>query len=121
MVDLYDFTFWAFVAVAVAVVVPMTRPGLRRSALALIDLGFLAYLLNGSIAALNLVLVGLLAAWLGLRGLAGRARWVVVWLGGLAALGLFVLHKRPELAFEIGLGRVNPILAALGFSYAVLR
>ncbi len=39
----------------------------------------------------------------------------------MATLILFVIHKLPRLGDEAGLGAINPILTAVGFSYVALR
>lgn len=116
--DVYNVQFWWVVAVAMMVLIPLRHPGLRKWAFATINLLMVWLMLkSGVLAALAIVAVG----WVALRA-GGR------WTGGIAtaavavaALGLFLIHKRPELGAGTNLERIDPILGAIGYSYVVLR
>lgn len=116
-VDLYSVQFWWIVGLALLAVVPLTRARARAWALAGLNLGFLGLLLRQEVV---YVLSGLVAAWLGLRLVAGRAGAVVASAGGLATLGLFLVHKMPGLLAP-GPGRITDALTVVGFSYVALR
>jgi D-alanyl-lipoteichoic acid acyltransferase DltB (MBOAT superfamily) len=118
-VDLFGAEFWLAVAAGLIVLVPLTRAPLRRWAWALLNLGFLLVLLGRGVA---VVAGGALLLYLILKLLeAGRGGLVLWSVTGCGLVGLFVLHKLPGVSRDLGLGRLNPILAAVGFSYAALR
>jgi D-alanyl-lipoteichoic acid acyltransferase DltB (MBOAT superfamily) len=119
-IDLYSVRFWVFAGLAILVVTPLKTPAARRWALAAVNLGFLTLLLGNGVA---IVALALLAAWLLLRvaflgGWAGKTALVAI---AAATLGLFLIHKLPGRAALFGLSAVNPLLAAIGFSYLALR
>ena len=60
-------------------------------------------------------------AWVVLRSCRRPFGRILLGLGGVATLFLFVIHKLPKLGDETGLGAINPILTAIGFSYVALR
>jgi alginate O-acetyltransferase complex protein AlgI len=158
--DLYKPDFWCVLAVAVLVLVPLTSPLLRKWAWAAINLAFLglmlgvpdpqrlaellqrhamrdaAWLVAGS--GLGMACAGLLAAWVVLQAVQWRRLGVLpLTVGGLAVLGLFLIHKLPaetlhdsdrvrELfdAIQLTSARVQPLkalLVGIGFSYVALR
>ncbi|HET6884350.1 MAG TPA: MBOAT family O-acyltransferase [Pirellulales bacterium] len=165
-VDLYKPDFWCVLTVAVLVLTPLVSPILRKWAWAAINLVFLGVLLGypaperlrellhrgafqeaalfvGS-SRLALVCGGVLAAWLVLKAIARlqaigfrRLSMLPLFLGGVAVLGLFLLHKvhsqtlhdydrYRELLEAAGLtsSRLQPLkslLLAIGFSYVALR
>lgn len=165
-VDLYKPDFWCVLAVAVLVLVPIVSPRLRKWAWSAINVGFLCMLLGlpdarrieellyqGNFVGVRNLLVcsrpvfvlgGVLVAWLVLQAIQFLRvrRWrrlslLPLLAGGLAVLGLFLLHKlhsdtlydeyrSKELMLSLGLtsARVLPlksILVAIGFSYVALR
>jgi D-alanyl-lipoteichoic acid acyltransferase DltB (MBOAT superfamily) len=115
-VDLYSVQFWWIVALAMALVVPLTRPRARSWALAGLNLGFLTLLLRQEMPFVLAVVAG---AWLGLKVVA-RLGGAAALLFGAAVLALFLVHKLPGL---IGpeTWPLRSALAALGFSYVALR
>ena len=118
-VDLYSVRFWAAVAVAVALMVPLATGKARRVVFAAFNLAFLGLYLRGGVAG---VAAGVVVAWLVLRALpAPRLGPLALALGGSAVLGLFLLHKLPGLGSGTIAARVNPILTVVGFSYVALR
>lgn len=158
--DLYQPGFWCVLAVAVLVLVPITSAVLRKWAWAAVNLAFLGLLLrmpdpervwaliqryDFADAAMLVVgsgwgmaCIGVLIAWMGLRAVrSGRLGVTPLIAGGLAVLGLFVLHKlsatelydsdewkRPLDAVGLTSARVLPlktVLGAIGFSYVALR
>ena len=119
-IDLYSSRFWLFVGLAVAIMVPLREPRLRKYALASLNLGFLAIHLT---FLWMLVAFGLLlACWavLGLFG-SGRARTMSVVVGSSVLLFLFILHKLPLFLNVSGISGFRGMLAAVGFSYVALR
>jgi D-alanyl-lipoteichoic acid acyltransferase DltB (MBOAT superfamily) len=118
-IDLYSVRFWSAAALAMAVLVPLASGAARKLALAAVNLGFLGlYLGAGTIW----VLAGAAAAYLVLRALPSpRLGPMALAAGGAAVLGLFLVHKLPDLAAGSRLARLEPILTAVGFSYAALR
>ncbi len=133
--DLYNVEFWWVVGLALIVLVPLADARARKWALAAINLSIFALMLKGGL----LVVLGMAAgAWLLLgacaigsrAGGAGPAApgLVARYLprlamagGGLVVLGLFVINKLPALGASAGLGRLAPVLSAMGFSYVALR
>lgn len=158
--DFFKPDFWCVLAVAVLLLVPIVSPGLRKWVWAAINFAFLGLLLGfpdprrvvellqrnaiGEAAALvgtsslGLVCAGILVAWLVLQAVQRRRlEALFVTLGGLAVLGLFLIHKLPAQTFydwdalkrlfeTIGLSssHLQPLkstLVAIGFSYVALR
>jgi D-alanyl-lipoteichoic acid acyltransferase DltB (MBOAT superfamily) len=115
-VDLYSVQFWWVVALAMATLVPLTRPRARSWALAALNLGFLALLLRKDMLFVLALVAG---AWLGLKlvarlGVAGALPFA------LAVLALFLAYKLPGVIVP----EKSPLLNALtviGFSYVTLR
>jgi D-alanyl-lipoteichoic acid acyltransferase DltB (MBOAT superfamily) len=119
LIDLYQAEFWLTAGGALLVLVPLTRAVARKWAGALINLGFVCLLLRAWAA---VVLGGILVLHAALHVIAGsRGGRAALALAGAGLLSLFVLHKLPVLAEALGLGRLHPILAAIGFSYVALR
>lgn len=116
--DLFNVQFWWIVALAMIVLVPLRHAGLRRWTFAAINLLMIALMLkSGVVAVLAMVAVG----WLVLRVGGGRFATIATTAAGLAALGLFLVHKRPDLVTSSGVARIEPVLGAIGYSYVVLR
>src|SRR5437763_1488474 len=111
-VDLYSVRFWAAVAVAVAMMVPLAAGSARRVVFAAFNLAFLGLYLRGGMVGL---VAGVVVAWLVLRALPmPRLGPLALALGGSAVLGLFLLHKLPGLGSGTLGGRLNPILTVVG-------
>ncbi|HVA50696.1 MAG TPA: MBOAT family O-acyltransferase [Pirellulales bacterium] len=158
--DLYGPGFWCVLALAVLVLLPIVSPVLRKWAWAAVNLGFLGLLLGAPdlrrvwdlvqrwslrdgaavvfSSGLGMACAGVLAVWIVLRAIERRRLSVLpLILGGLAVLGLFVMHKLSvktlydadgvrEALDAVGLSRdrVQPlksVLLAIGFSYVALR
>ncbi len=115
-VDLYSVQFWWVVALALALVGPLTSPRARSWALAALNLGFLALLLRQD---MPYVLALLFGAWAGLK-VVGRLGGLAALPLGLAVLGLFVAHKLPGAIVPARSPLLNA-LAVIGFSYVALR
>lgn len=164
--DLYGPEFWFVLALAVLVLMPIVAPRLRKWVWAAINVAFLGMLLGGPdwqrvgellrvsnlgeagslifSSGLGMVCGGVVIAWLVLQAV----QWlnVIRWrslsllpfiIGGLAVLGLFVLHKLSlrtlyqtdevsEALAVIGLSRdrlqpLKSVMVAIGFSYVALR
>lgn len=146
-IDLATSSFWLLALLAVVVLAPITHGGLRRWVWAGANLLFVAWMLQvdgpkplrsldapelllpqivgiardvGGVT-LMLVAIALLLCSL-LRLLACKGwRGPAASVGLVFALGLFVLHKRPELSQSLGTTNINPLLLAVGFSYVLLR
>jgi D-alanyl-lipoteichoic acid acyltransferase DltB (MBOAT superfamily) len=120
LVDLAKMPFWLALIAAVILLAPLTRGQHRSPQFALVNMGFIAVLLGwrGALA----VLAGTVVLWL-LATASRRSRQGLAWalLGGLLCGGLFVLHKLPGWSASLHVNAVNPILAAVGFSYVALR
>jgi membrane protein involved in D-alanine export len=130
VVDLYKINFWVVLAAGLVLLVPLRAPRLRKWVLALLNVGFLAMLLQAS---LGFVLLGVVLIYLAVQTVS-RARWggLVLGLAIASVLGLFLIHKLPGLVPQLvgklpyslqrpGFDQINPILAAVGFSYVTLR
>ena len=118
-IDLATTSFWLTMLLAVVLLTPITRPGLRRFVWAGVNVGFIAVMLHLHVL---WVLLGLAGAWLVLRTLVFKSKRRSVALSGLiAALALFVLHKLPGLSDSLGVDKVNPLLLAVSYSYVLLR
>lgn len=119
--DFASRAFWMFLLVALLLLVPLGRTAWRRAVQALLNVAFLALLLGVHAA---WVAGALVLVWALLRAVqaGGGLRWLLL-PAGLIALGLFVTAKRPDLAAAAGLDvrLLNPVLAAVGFSYVLLR
>lgn len=121
LIDLYSPPFWVTVVAACLVMIPLVGGPIRRLAFALINLGFLAYLLRSDLA---WVLGLLLAAYALLRLIeSGKYRGVGLTLGGAAILALFLMHKLPRAtgSFALAHWHWHPVLTAIGYSYVALR
>ncbi len=118
VIDLYKVHFWLFVAASSLVLVPIIAQTARRWALALVNLAFITLLLGIDTP---LVLTGVLVTWLMLKASAGERGSLPAGLLVAGVLLLFLIHKRPGDAAALGLSGINPILAAIGFSYVALR
>ena len=115
-VDLYSVQFWWIVALAIALIVPLTRPRARAWALAGLNLGFLTLLLRRDMVFVLAVVAG---AWLGLK-LVARLGGAAALPFGTAVLALFLVHKLPGLIGPEKSPLYNA-LAVIGFSYVALR
>lgn len=119
MVDLASPIFWLITLIAVAVMTPVTHAELRKWLWAGVNLVFIATMLRLRVLEVAALL---LAAHITLRVLGCDTWRRPVALAGLAcALCLFVMNKLPLQSQALGLGVVNPLLAAVGFSYVFLR
>jgi D-alanyl-lipoteichoic acid acyltransferase DltB (MBOAT superfamily) len=119
-IDLFRLRIWFALGGAVLVLVPLTGAVLRKWAWAVVNLGFLWLMFGDAVVAP--VLGGVLIAYASLRLIDERRLGLLpVTLGGVGALSLFLLHKLPALSSTLGLGGLNPILTAIGFSYVALR
>lgn len=118
-IDLYAPPFWFMVAVSCVVMIPLVGGAARRLTFALLNLGFLWYLLRADMAA---VLIGLVLVYAVLRLVESR-KLVGVWLaiGGAAVLGLFVVHKLGISPRSSSFGHPRAVLTTIGYSYVALR
>lgn len=119
MIDLTTEAFWIVSLVAVVLLTPITRGEIKKWVWAGVNVFFVAWMLK--LRTLE-VLSAVVVAHLALRMLAcGNWRTVIAAVGFVLAVGLFVLRKLPGVSEGMGLGMVNPLLAAVGFSYVFLR
>ena len=116
--DLFNVQFWWIVGLALIVLVPLRHAGARKWALAGINLSIFILMLKARTAA---VLALVILAWIVLKLCRRPFGRILLGLGGVATLILFVIHKLPKLGDEAGLGAIDPILTAIGFSYVALR
>ncbi len=116
--DLFNVQFWWIVVLAMILLVPLRHAGLRRWAFAAINLLMIVLMLKSQVVA---VLALVAAGWLVLRIGGGRMGTMATTAVGLAAMGLFLVHKRPDLVASTGVERIEPVLGAIGYSYVVLR
>ncbi|MEZ6193122.1 MAG: MBOAT family O-acyltransferase [Phycisphaerales bacterium] len=118
-IDLASPVFWIITLIAVAVMTPVTHAELRKWLWAGMNLVFIATMLQLRVLEVAAYLV---AAYLALRVLGCREWREVVARGGLfLLLCLFVINKMPGWSANWGTGDLNPLLAAVGFSYVFLR
>jgi D-alanyl-lipoteichoic acid acyltransferase DltB (MBOAT superfamily) len=96
----------------------LTNGQARRLAFAAINLTFLTFALGLAFPWI-LLLAG--TAWLLLHFLAGSWRSVILPFAALVVLGLFVIHKLPELAPSLFGAALRQVLVVVGFSYVTLR
>ncbi len=119
VVPITSLKVWLVLILAVALLTPLTHAALRRRVLALLNLLFVGLCVGRYVPA---VLGGVVLLHVLLR--LGRTRRAAL-VSGLLTLtgvaGLFVLHRLPALSLGIGLDRLNPLLAGIGFSYVCLR
>ena len=118
LIDLTKIDFWLASLVGVLVLAPMTNAAGRKSAWAVVNLSFVALILEWQ--ALG-VFGAILVSYLLLRGVAGPHRLISTALCAMAVAGLFVLHKLPMVAASAGLGPLSGILSIIGYSYFALR
>ncbi len=118
-IDLASPAFWLIALVSVLILTPITHGRLRQWVFAAINLLFIAVLLRVEVVFIALMLV---LAWgvLHLISSWSQKRWVA-FIGLLALLVTFILHKVPTLSVSLGTGSINPLLVAIGFSYVFLR
>jgi D-alanyl-lipoteichoic acid acyltransferase DltB (MBOAT superfamily) len=120
--DFYGLEFWLMVGLAILVVGGLTSATARSVALAAVNLGALTLLVHWRIV---VIFAGLVAVWLALKLIAHRvARSQILIAGGLATLGLFVLHKAPDRLIALNLPGSRGFVVTLtivGFSYVALR
>ncbi len=119
-IDLATKEFWMTMLLAVVLLTPLTKATARQYVFAAVNIMFISLILHVQVL---WVLAGVLCIWSGLRILAQPKPWrlVLMFVGLLIALVLFVFNKRPDVSIALGVGGVNPILAAVGYSYAMLR
>lgn len=116
-IDLVGGQFWIALALGIVLLTPLRHPGLRRWVFAAVNVAFLVLLLKVSplvVGASLLITFGLL------KGVEQRGGGVFLWVLGVAITVLFLIHKRPDLGRLLPV-QVNPILAAVSFSYVALR
>lgn len=118
--EVVSLSFWGVAAAALLVVAPLRSGPLRSGAFAVLNSAFLVLLLGPARAAAFLLF--LLAGWWVLGGGAGR-RFGRVPFAALAALFflLFAAHKAPTVVAGLDADSLNPLLAAVGFSFVFLR
>jgi len=112
------FRFWAVFFVGVVVLVPLQGGPLRSWAWSAVNMLFLAAILTAT----NWVMVAgaLVLLFVLLHGLRTLALAPIIKVAlSLACVGLFVIHKFPSIPGPFGTAR--SILAAIAFSYVVLR
>ena len=122
-IDLAAPFFWLFLGAAVLLLTPLAHPSVRRVALALVNLIFIAILLGLQGAAAVLVFCLLIhgASSFSCRTTLQRSlRWVVLGLCGIAILWLFYFHKTGSFQLPVQ-WKAREFLAGVGFSYVALR
>ncbi len=124
-IDLTTPGFWLVALLAAAVMTPITHGSLRRWVWAVVNLLFVAWMLQLRVGE---AVAGVAVAYLGFRvlgckGNRGSRGWgmLVAAVGLALVVGLFVLHKLPGVSHDLGMSSVNPLLLAVGFSYVFLR
>jgi D-alanyl-lipoteichoic acid acyltransferase DltB (MBOAT superfamily) len=115
-IDLIGWPFWIALAAGILLLTPLTRGTPRRAVQAVLNLAFLIGLLQLSAV---VVLASVTILWLVFRAIERRVPGVWI-LAAMATGALFVLHKLPADLPGLGPG-VNPVLAAVSFSYVALR
>ena len=122
---IFSVSFLWIVGLALVTLVPLKSGVLRRWMLALINLSvFPITSLAGPRELLirEATIVFLcLAACAFLHACAGRFARLTAIAGIAASLFLFVDYKLPWIGNSLQIGRIHPILVAIGFSYVVLR
>lgn len=119
MVELNAFTFWFVCGLAMLLLVPVRSLRVRHAVLACVNLLLLAALLRWQ----AIGLAGAIAGTYLVLQLVARPRYRVLFtaLLGVLLVGLFLLHKLPELSNRVGAGGLARILAVVGYSYVALR
>jgi D-alanyl-lipoteichoic acid acyltransferase DltB (MBOAT superfamily) len=112
-------SFWIVCLVAVLCMVPMRSLVLRKTILAGVNIGVLVLLLQWQ----SLGLLGAVAGTYLVLQLASRPRYrVLITIAlGLVLIGLFLLHKLPDVASRMGADGTARILGVIGYSYVALR
>jgi D-alanyl-lipoteichoic acid acyltransferase DltB (MBOAT superfamily) len=117
-VDLFSVQFWWVVGLGLLTVVPCKRGPLRSSCLAIVNLSLVVILLRAQVA---VVLAGALLGWAFLRAMTTRFWALAAWVGGIAVLVLFVIHKLPVLVRGTEIQSLVSPMFVVGFSYVALR
>lgn len=119
MIELNQPTFWVICALG-AVLLPLAPSSWSRKWIwAGLNIAFLVSLLG--LAALALLFAGI--AVFVLLSLVAR-RWHPVFIclvAGAMALLLFLLHKLPSVAAQLGISTTSKVLTLIGYSYVMLR
>jgi D-alanyl-lipoteichoic acid acyltransferase DltB (MBOAT superfamily) len=119
IIDLASLKFWLFVVAGMLFLTPLVHFGLRRLLLAALNVGFLFVLLGRNLW-IVLLFLAVLYVLLQLAGKSSAWRVAVAAIF-ISTLFLFVLHKLPRISFDLHVERLNPVLTAIGYSYALLR
>jgi alginate O-acetyltransferase complex protein AlgI len=120
VVDITSLKLWAVFGAAVCLLTPIVVPSRRRVVLAGLNLGFVGLCAGGH--AVVGVAAGVVLTWLWLRTMRNRRLGPLAAMAGLViALGLFALHKAPQVSAGLGARAINPLLTTIGFSYVLLR
>jgi len=119
VIQLNQLAFWLACGAGVGMTAVLGGAMQRKWCLAALNLGFLVALLR--VQALG-VLAGILLARLVLHLLdRGRSPGLILGLTSSVMLSLFVLHKLPHTADDLGLTPVGRVLSLIGYSYVALR
>jgi D-alanyl-lipoteichoic acid acyltransferase DltB (MBOAT superfamily) len=125
-IDLYKPTFWLVAVLAIVLLSGLKNGTARKWVYALANLGFIGlHVSPPTLKFIAITLGGLLAAAVMICALlrlvqAGYLRLPLA-LGGMAVLGLFVIHKLPSAISTGGPTPLNSVLITIGFSYVALR
>lgn len=115
-IDLISWPFWIALAAGIVLLTPLRSGVARRWVWAVLNLAFLIVLLK--LSAL-VVLSSVLVVWALCQAVERKVHVILVAASALTG-GLFLLHKMPPLTEWLG-ASVNPVLAAVSFSYVALR
>ncbi len=114
-----ELPFWLTAMVAILALNVITRSGFRKAVWALINFGFLTFLIGERVL---LVAAGIGILWTLLKILEGsRPRVLVVLPLGTVILSLFLFHKLEITSIQLTMKPYRQLLAAVGFSYLSLR
>ena len=119
MIALNALPFWIACAAAVLLVVPVRSSAIRHAVMAVVNLAFLALLLQWRAIGLA---GGIVAAYILVQFVARpRLRVLFAVLAAGWLLGLFAVHKSDALSARITGDGIGQILAVVGYSYVALR
>jgi D-alanyl-lipoteichoic acid acyltransferase DltB (MBOAT superfamily) len=111
--------FWVACVAAVFLIVPVRSTAVRQAVMAVVNVLFLALLLQWRAVGLA---GGIVAAYILVQLVARpRLRGLFAGLAGLWLMALFALHKSDALSARITADGVGQILAVVGYSYVALR
>jgi D-alanyl-lipoteichoic acid acyltransferase DltB (MBOAT superfamily) len=119
VIALNTVTFWIVCGAAVLLLVPVQSLAVRKAILACVNATFVVLLLRWQAIGLA---GAILAAYFVLQ-LIARPRYRIVFssLLGILVLGLFVIHKLPEVSSNLGADAIMRVLTVIGYSYVALR